>query len=117
MALGDRIRQLCKEAHWSQAKLGDEIGTSSQRASRYKTGKITPPLDPAVRTIQALNISLDHLLTGGVPRRTVHAGGHDPGDRLAAPDEVFSDDFASLLHMLDALVAKDRLKTLAIGIS
>jgi hypothetical protein len=33
MALGDRIRQLRKEAGWSQAELGDKIGTDSQRVA------------------------------------------------------------------------------------
>ena len=64
MALGDRIRQLRKEAGWSQAELGDKIGTDSQRLG-----------------------------------------------------ELSGDDLASLRHMLDALVAKNRLETLADGIS
>jgi transcriptional regulator with XRE-family HTH domain len=65
MAFGDRIRQLRKEAGWSQAGLGDKIGT----------------------------------------------------DRLANLIELSGDDLASLLHMPGALVAKNRLKTLAGGIS
>lgn len=117
MALGDRIRQLRKEAGWSQAELGDKIGTDSQRVNRYETGKITPSLDAIVRIAQALNISIDHLLIDDIPRRPLHAAEHHLGDRLATLDELSGDDLASLLHMLDALVAKNRLKTLAGGIS
>jgi transcriptional regulator with XRE-family HTH domain len=117
MALGDRIRQLRKEAGWSQAELGDKIGTDSQRVSRYETGKITPSLDAIVRIAQALNVSIDHLLIDDIPRRPLHAAEHNLGDRLANLDELSEDDLASLLHMLDALVAKNRLKTLAGGIS
>jgi hypothetical protein len=47
----------------------------------------------------------------------LHAAEHDFGDRLTALSELSGDDLASLLHMLDALVAKNRLKTLAGGIS
>lgn len=117
MPLGDRIRQLRKEAGWSQAELGDKIGTDSQRVSRYETGKITPSLDAIVRIAQALNVSIDHLLIDDIPRRPLHAAENSLGDRLAALDELSGDDLNSLLHMLDALVAKNRLKTLAGGIS
>jgi transcriptional regulator with XRE-family HTH domain len=114
MALGDRIRQLRKEAGWPQAELGDKIGTASQRVSRYETGKITPPLDAIVRIAQALNVSIGHLLIDDIPRRSLHAAESNLGDRLAEPS---GDDLASPLHMLDALAAKNRLKTLAGGIS
>jgi hypothetical protein len=38
------------------------------------------------------------------------------GDRLAGLSELSGDDLATLQHMIDALVAKNRLKTLASGI-
>jgi transcriptional regulator with XRE-family HTH domain len=117
MALGERIRQLRKEAGWSQAELGEKVGTDSQRISRYETGKITPSLDAIVRIGEAFNVSIDHLLVDDIPRRPLHAAEHGLGDRLAALGELSGDDLASLLHMLDALVAKNRLKTLAGGIS
>jgi hypothetical protein len=37
--------------------------------------------------------------------------------RLAALGEISEEDLASLIHMLDALVAKNRLTALAGGIS
>lgn len=113
--LGDRLRQLRKEAGWSQAELGNKIGTDSQRVSRYETGKITSSLDAIVCIAQALNISIDHLLIDDIPRRPLHAE-NNLGDRLTALNELSGDDLASLLHMLDALVAKNRLKTLAGGL-
>lgn len=117
MALGERIRQLRKEAGWSQAELGEKVGTDSQRISRYETAKITPSLDAIVRIAEILNVSIDHLLVDDVPRRPLHAIEHNLGDRLSALGELSEEDLASLLHMLDALVAKNRLKALAGGIS
>lgn len=117
MALGDRIRQLRKEAGWPQAELVDKIGTDSQRVSRYETCKITPSLDAIVRIAEALNVSIDHLLIDDIPRRPLHTAEHNLGDRLANLNELSDDDLASLLHMLDALVAKNRLKTLAAGMN
>jgi len=112
-ALGERIRQLRKEAGWSQTELGDKTGTDSQRVSRYATGKITPSPGAIVCIAEALNISIDHLLIGDVPR-PLHVAEHSLGDRLTALSEVSGDDLASLLHVLDA---KNRLKTLADGTS
>jgi transcriptional regulator with XRE-family HTH domain len=117
MALGDRIRRCARKQAGPRPELGDKIGTDSQRVSRYETGKITPSLDAIVRIVQALDVSIGHLLIESIPRRPVHAAEHNLGDRLAALDELSGDDLASLLHMLDALVAKNRLKTLAGGIS
>ena len=34
MALGERIRHLRKEAGWSQAELGERVGTDAGRISR-----------------------------------------------------------------------------------
>jgi transcriptional regulator with XRE-family HTH domain len=117
MALGERIRTLRKEAGWSQAELGEKAGVDSQRISRYENGRITPSLDAIVRIAEAFNVSIDHLLVDDVPRRPLHAVEHNLGNRLAALDELSEEDMASLLHMVDALVAKNRLKTLAGGVS
>lgn len=70
-----------------------------------------------MRIAEAFNVSIDHLLVDDVPRRPLHAVEHNLGNRLSALDELGEDDLASLLHMLDALAAKNRFKTLAGGIA
>jgi transcriptional regulator with XRE-family HTH domain len=117
MALGERIRQLRKEAGLSQAELADKIGADPGRVSRYEAGRITPSADALSRLAQTLNVSIDHLLIDGIPRRPLHAPGDALGDRLAAVAELPPDDLASLLNIIDGLVAKNRLKALAGGLS
>jgi transcriptional regulator with XRE-family HTH domain len=117
MGLGARIRQLRKEAGWSQADLGDKIGTDSQRVSRYENERITPSLDAIVRIAEAFNVSIDHLLIDSIPRRPLHSAEHSLGDHLAHVGELSDDDRAALINVLDGLVAKNRLKTLAGGLS
>ncbi len=112
VGLGEHIKALRKEAGWSQAELGDKVGTDSQRISRYENGRITPSLDAIVRIAQAFNVSLDYLLVDGVPRRPLHAAEDAFGDRLAVVAELGQDDLAALLNVLDGLVMKSRLKTL-----
>jgi transcriptional regulator with XRE-family HTH domain len=113
MALGERVKQLRKEAGWSQAELGEKVGTDSQRISRYENGRITPSLEAIVRIAEVFDISLDYLLVDDVPRRRLHAAEHALGDRLAAVGELSEEDLASLLNVLDGLVAKSRLRALA----
>jgi transcriptional regulator with XRE-family HTH domain len=105
MVLGQRIKQLRKEAGWSQGKLGEPIGTDSQRVSRYENGRITLSVDALVRIAEARAVSIDYLLIDDAPRRPLHLDDAD----LA---ELSANDRASLLHMLDALVTKNRLTAL-----
>ena len=117
MALGERIRQLRKEAGWSQAELAERVGTDSQRISRYENGRITPSLDAIVRIAEALNVSIDHLLVDNVPRRPLHTVEHALGDRLAVIAELGDDELATLNNVIDGLVARTRLRALTGGIS
>jgi transcriptional regulator with XRE-family HTH domain len=117
MPLGERIRQLRKEAGLSQAELADKIGADPGRVSRYEAGRITPSAEALVRLAETLNISIDHLLIDGIPRRPLHAAQDALGDHLAAVGELPADDLASLLNIIDGLVAKNRLKALAGGLS
>ncbi|MEA2685084.1 MAG: hypothetical protein QOE93_279 [Actinomycetota bacterium] len=113
MALGERIRQLRKEAGWSQGDLGGRVGTDAGRISRYEGGRITPSLDALVRLAEVFNVSADHLLFDDVPRRPLHTADHALGDRLAVIGELSPDDLSSLLNVVDALVAKSRLRAMA----
>ena len=117
VGLGERIKQLRKEAGWSQAELGEKVGTDSQRVSRYENERITPSIDAVVRIAEAFNVSLDYLLVETVPRRPLHAAEHSLGDRLAVVGELSDEDLGALLNVVDGLVAKSRLRALAGGIS
>jgi transcriptional regulator with XRE-family HTH domain len=117
MPLGDRIRQLRAERSWSQGELAARLGGDPGRVSRYEAGRITPSAEALVRIAETLNVSIDHLLVDGIPRRPLHAAQDALGDRLGAVAELPPDDLASLLNIIDGLVAKNRLKTLAGGLS
>jgi transcriptional regulator with XRE-family HTH domain len=113
MPLGDRIREVRKEAGWSQAELGERIGTDPGRVSRYESGRITPSAGAVVRLAEVLDVSLDYLLIEGVPRRALHMPDHSLGERFNHLEELDEQDLSSLLNHLDGLVAKKRLKTIA----
>ena len=117
MPLGERIKELRKEASWSQSELADKVGTDARQISRYENARITPSLDALARIAETLNVSIDHLVFDDIPRRPLHAAENILGDRLAALAELNDDDRHSLLNVIDGLVTKSRLKTLAGGIN
>lgn len=115
MLLGDRIKQLRTEAGWSQGELADKVGTDARQISRYENGRITPSLDALARIAETLNVSLDHLVFDDIPRRPLHTPENVLGDRLAAIAELDDDNRHSLLNVIDGLVTKARIKTIAGG--
>jgi len=117
MAIGERIRALRKEAGWSQAELGEKIGTDGGRVSRYEASRITPSAEARVRLAETYNVSIDRLLIDAVPRRALHAPENALGDGLAVVAELSDDELAVLGSVIDGLVAKSRLRILAGGVS
>lgn len=111
MPIGERIKQLRGEQHWSQADLANKIGgADAGQISRYENGHIAPSADAIVRLAEALDVSCDYLLVEDAPRRPFRAPDHALGDRLSGLDELTDEDLHALLHMLDALVAKNRVQ-------
>ncbi len=110
MALGDRIRALRTENSWSQAQLGDHISTDSQRISRYETGKITPSLDALIRLAEALDASCDYLLIDGAPRQPLTTTDATIAERISQLATLDPDDRDAILHILDGLIAKNRVR-------
>ena len=109
MALGDRIKTLRTENGWSQAHLGEHIGTDSQRISRYETGKITPSLDALIRIAQALNVTCDHLLLDDAPRHPLTPTDTTIANRINQLHTLNEDDRDAILHIIDGLIAKNRV--------
>ncbi|MGH9170156.1 MAG: helix-turn-helix domain-containing protein [Acidimicrobiales bacterium] len=93
-------------------------GPTLTGSAANENGHITPSVDALVRLAGALDVSLDYLVKEGAPRRNLD--GHELGDlgnRLADFSELSDEDRASLLNVLDGLLAKSRLKALVGGIS
>lgn len=117
MPLGERIRQLRKEAGWSQAELAERIGADAGRVNKYEAGRMAPAAETLARLAEVLNVSIDYLLIDGIPRRPLHSAQDALGDRLAVIAELGADDLNLVISFVDALVAKTRMKALTASIS
>lgn len=117
MPIGERIKQLRSEHRWSQGDLATKINADAGQISRYENAHIAPSADAIVRIAEALDVSCDYLLVDNAPRRPFRSPEDTLGHRLAGLDELTPDDLTALTHMLDALVAKNRLRVLAGGLT
>lgn len=117
MSLQERVKELRKEHGWSQGELAERVGADPAQISRYENGRITPSADIIVRLADTFGVSTDYLLVEDSPRRPFRPPEDALGDRLATLTELSPEDLTLLLGFLDALVTKNRLKTLAGGIS
>lgn len=112
MPLGDRIKQLRTERHWSQAELADAIGSDPRQVSRYENGRITPSLDALARIAETLNISLDYLVFDNAPRRPLNTPTTGLDERLDAIAELNDEDINTITNTIDALITRTRLRTI-----
>jgi transcriptional regulator with XRE-family HTH domain len=113
MSLGERIRQLRKEAGWSQTELAERIAVDPGRVSKYEAGRMSPSPEALIRLAETLNVSIDYLLIDDIPRRPLHAAEDALGNELADLAELDAEDLTLVRTFVAALVTKTRLKSLA----
>lgn len=65
--IGQRIKDARKEKGWSQDKLSEEIDVSPVYISRIERGSTQINLNRLVDLANALDTSIEYLLTGAVP--------------------------------------------------
>ena len=61
--LGARIAQLRSEKGWTQLDLARRLEVSRERLSKWELGRHEPPLEMVVALCDALDVSIDELMT------------------------------------------------------
>jgi transcriptional regulator with XRE-family HTH domain len=116
MVLGSRIKLLRKEKNLSQGELAQQVGTDARQISRYENGHITPSVEVVAKLAQVLDVSVDYLLFEDSPRRPLKVEDQDLLEKLQDVQHLSEEDRTSILHILDALVAKSKIKSFAQGL-
>lgn len=60
--LGDKLRELRKKNHVTQAKLADYLNLDASSVAKYESGKVTPSQDVLLKMAQYFDVSVDYLL-------------------------------------------------------
>lgn len=112
MSLGNKIKQLRQEKGWSQDELAFHAGIDGRQISRYENNKVTPSVDVVIKLARAFDVSVDHLLIDDVPRRPLNEPISKLAEKVLHLENMSEEDEASILHVLSAIEAKNKLKTL-----
>lgn len=113
MTLGEKIKLLRKELGWSQDGLAQKIDTDGRQISRYGNGNFSPSADAIVKLAQVFNVSIDYLLIDDAPRKPLHFNDEQLIKKLQEIEDMTEEDRNSLIHIIDAIAAKNRIKSLA----
>ena len=101
-----------QEKGWSQDELAYHAQIDGRQISRYENDKVTPSVEIVVKLAKAFEVSVDHLLFGDAPKRSLR----EPIGKLAKKvmhlENLSDEDEASLLHVLSAIEAKNKFKAM-----
>ncbi len=112
MSLGKRIKQLRQEKGWSQDELAFHATIDGRQISRYENDKVKPSVEVVMKLATAFDASVDHLLFDDTPKRALHEQPSKLSEKIMHLDNLSEEDEASLLHVLSAIEAKNKLKSL-----
>ena len=60
--LCDKLRELRKKNHVTQAKLANYLNLDASSVAKYESGKVTPSPDVLLKIAQYFDVSVDYLL-------------------------------------------------------
>lgn len=116
MSLGKKIKQLRQEKRWSQDELAYHAGIDGRQISRYENDKVTPSVEVVIKLAKAFDVSVDHLLIDDAPRRPLHEPSNRLTEKIMHLDNMSEEDEKSLLHVVNAIEAKNKLMALVADI-
>ena len=116
MSLGEKLKQLRKEKNWFQDELAVHAQIDGRQVSRYENDRVMPSIDVIIKIAKAYNVSIDYLLIDEAPRRSFDKPKGRLVERVLALGPISDEDEQSLLHMLEAIDAKNKFKELAANV-
>jgi transcriptional regulator with XRE-family HTH domain len=112
-SFGERLRRLRSAKGYTEAELGQAVGTSHRMIAYYEIQGGNPPADVLVKLARALDVSADVLLGLAAEKRKPAASG--PEDlrlmrKLRQVKQLPARDRRSVLQLIDALVEREELR-------
>ena len=104
-ALGTRIKALRKVRHWTQKELGQRLGIRFEQLNKYESGLNSPPVEMLVKLADALETSVDYLLTG-TDSTLANARLFR---RFQALEHLGEEDQLTVIRVIDAMLAQQRV--------
>lgn len=115
MTLGDNIRKARKEKGWSQRILAEKIDSDTSYINRIETNKLNPSIAALTKVADALERTLDQLVKNSEDEPEVCIRDKSLAERMRLVDSLDEDDRNALIHMIDTMLTKQRMRELVAG--
>lgn len=109
-AFAARVKELRKQKGLTQKGLALRIGANYQQLNKYECGLHTPPLDKLVSLAEALETTVDYLVTGD-PTQNVPLYNAQLLERFKALEGFNSQDQDTVIKLIDAMIVKQRVES------
>lgn len=109
-AFAARLKELRKQKDLTQKELALRIGANYQQLNKYECGLHTPPLDKLVSLAEALDTTVDYLLTGD-PEQNVSLHNTQLLERFKALESFNPQDQEMVITLIDAMIVKQRVES------
>jgi transcriptional regulator with XRE-family HTH domain len=111
--LSQRIRFLRKKKGLNQGDLAETIGINPSHLSRLENGKYQPSVDALQKIAQALEVSVDFLLSNDDGEELeVKIENKSLSERLRLIGTLEDADQQALIQVIDSMLTKQRMKQL-----
>ncbi|MDR3683077.1 MAG: helix-turn-helix transcriptional regulator [Geothrix sp.] len=107
-AMGVRIKTLRKAKHWPQKQLAGALGIRFEQLNKYESGLNNPPVDMLVKLSEALDTTVDYLLTGAQIEDSQLANIR-LFRRFQALERLGEEEQQTVMRVIDAMVAQHRV--------
>lgn len=109
-AFAGRLKELRKQKGLTQKALALRISANYQQLNKYECGLHTPPLDKLVSLAEALETTVDYLVTGD-PTQNVPLYNSQLLERFKALEGFNSQDQEMVIKLIDAMIVKQRVES------
>jgi transcriptional regulator with XRE-family HTH domain len=104
-----RLKAPRKQKNWSQKELAGRVEIRFQQLNKYESGLNVPPADMLVKLAHALDVTVDHLLTGNPVEESPLANSR-LFRRFKMLERLNQDDQDTVIKIIDAIIAKERVE-------
>jgi len=108
-AFGSRVKDLRKKKGWSQRQLATKIDVRFPQLNKYEAGLHVPPLEKLALLSEALDTTVDYLVTGD---RSEERPLHNLRllERFKALQDFEADDQEVVIKLIDAMITKHQVE-------
>jgi len=109
-AFGARLKQLRKQRHWTQKELAAKVEIRFQLLNKYESGQHIPPAETLISLADALDTTVDYLLTGNPVDESPLANSM-LFKRFKALEDFSEEDQTTVIRVIDAMIAKRQVES------